>query len=160
MTGFPIPHTRGPMIKDAPDHFDAELLLRLYDLRREPLLRESRRFLTAEFWPAGAEEVVALARPDHPQNAAFRQVTGYWEMAYGMARHGIMNPDYLAEYAGEGLFIFAKLQPWLAQLRERTSPRALANTEWLATECEMGRTLFAAMRQRVEHTLAARGTAS
>src|SRR5438552_2616505 len=51
MSGFPIPRTRGAMIKDAPDHYDAELLLRLYDLRREPLLHESRRFLTAEFWP-------------------------------------------------------------------------------------------------------------
>jgi hypothetical protein len=155
MTGFQIPRTRGPTIKDAPDHYDAELLLRLYDLRREPVLRESRRFLTADFWPGSAEEVVALARPDHPQNAAFRQVTGYWEMAYGMARHGIMNPDYLAEYAGEGLFIFAKLQPWLAQLREQTSPRALVNAEWLATQSEMGRTLFGAMRQRVEQRLGA-----
>ncbi len=48
MTGFPIPRARGPAIKDAPDHKDAELLLRLYELRREPVLRESRKFLTAE----------------------------------------------------------------------------------------------------------------
>jgi hypothetical protein len=156
MTGFPIPRARGPAIKDAPDHLDAQLLLRLYDLRREPLLRESRRYLGSEFWPAGAEDLLALTRPDHPQNAAFRQVIGYWEMAYGMARHGIMNPDYLAEYASEGIFLFAKVQPWLADLREKSSPHALRNTEWIATQCEMGRSLFAYYRERVDRALAAR----
>ena len=156
MTGFPIPSVRGTEIKDAPDHQDAELLLRLYDLRREPLLRESRRWLSAEFWPAGAEELLALTRPDDPHNAPFRQVTGYWEMAYGLARHGIMNPDFLAEFASEGLFLFAKIQPWLAELRERSSPLALRNTEWIATQCETGRTLLAYYRERVERALAAR----
>lgn len=153
---IPMPRPRGASIKDAPDHHDAELLLRLYDLRREALLREARRFLTAEFWPASAEELLLITKPEHPQSAAFRQVTGYWEMAYGMARHGIMNPDYLAEYAGEGLFVLAKVHPWLAELRERTTPHALTNTEWIATQCEVGRTSFAYYRQRVEKALAAR----
>lgn len=156
MTGFPIPRARGPAIKDAPDHLDAELLLRLYELRREPVLRESRKFLTGEFWPTSALEVLALVKSDHPQNAAFRQVTGYWEMAYGMARHGIVNPDYLAEFAGEGLFIFAKIQPWLAELRQQTSPQALRNAEWIATQCETGRSLFAYYRERVGRAIAAR----
>lgn len=157
MSGIPIPHPRGPMIKDAPDHHDAELLLRLYDLRREPVLRESRRFMTAEFWPANAAEAVALTKSDHHQNAVYRQVTTYWEMAYGMARHGIVNPDYLAEYASEGLFIFAKLQPWLAEIRAASMPTALRNAEWLATQCEEGRGRFAMARQRVAKVLAARG---
>ncbi len=153
---IPMPRPRGALIKDSPDHHDAELLLRLYDLRREAVLREARRFLTGEFWPASAEEFFVITTPEHPQNATFRQVVGYWEMAYGMARHGIMNPDYLAEYAGEGLFVFAKIHPWLAELRERTTPHALSNTEWIATQCDTGRTLFAYFRQRVERSLAAR----
>jgi hypothetical protein len=156
MTGFPIPRTRGTMIKDAPDRYDAELLLRLYDLRREPVLRESRRWLSAEFWPAAGGDLLALTKADHPQNAAFRQVTGYWEMTYGMARHGIMNPDYLAEYASEGLFLFAKIQPWLAELRTQSSPHALRNTEWIATQCETGRNLMAYYRERVDRALTAR----
>ncbi len=93
MSGISIPRARGPMIKDAPDHHDADLVLRLYDLRRESKMREARAFMAGEFWPAGAEEAVALAKHDHPKNALYRQFFGYWEMAYGMARHGIVNPD-------------------------------------------------------------------
>lgn len=156
MTGIPVPRPRGQMIKDAPDHHDAELVLRLYDLRREAVMRESRRHITAEFWPASLEEVLSITKPDHTRNAAYRQVLGYWEMAYGMARHGIVNPDYLAEFAGEGLFLFAKVQPWLAELRAASFPMAFRNIEWLATHCDTGRELFSLFRQRVEKALAAR----
>ena len=155
MTGIPTPRSR-LAIKDAPDHHDAELVLRLYDLRREALMRESRKFVGGEFWPASADDLLAITRADHPRNAAFRQVSGYWEMAYGMARHGIVNPDYLAEYASEGLFVFAKVQPWLTELRAASFPTAFRNTEWLATHSDTGKELFAHFRQRVEKALAAR----
>ena len=154
MSGLPIPRIRGELIKDAPDHHDAELILRLYELRREPLMREARRYLITEFWPASLDDVLAITRADHPQNPAFRQVGSYWEMAYGMARHGIVNPDYLAENAGEGLYLFAKVHPWLAEYRAAASPRGFRNAEWLATQCEEGRNLFAFFRQRVEARLA------
>jgi len=150
MTGMPIPRTRGSMIKDAPDHHDAELVLRLYELRREAVMRESRRYLTAEFWPGSLVDALAITKGDHPGNAAYRQVTTYWEMAYGMARHGIVNPDYLAESTGEGLLVFAKFHPWLAEFRAAVSPRAFRHAEWIATQCEEGRTIFAVFRQRVE----------
>lgn len=156
MTGMPVPRARGAMIKDSPDHHDADLVLRLYDLRREPTMRDSRRYMAAEFWPRSADELLAITKADHPGNAAFRQVAGYWEMAYGLARHGIVNPDYLAESASEGLFIFAKLQPWLAELRAAGSSRAFRNTEWISSQCDEGRELFAYYRQRVEKALAAR----
>lgn len=156
MTGIPVPRTRGAMIKDSPDHHDADLVLRLYDLRREATMRDSRQFMTAEFWPGSAEELMAVTKPDHPGNTAFRQVAGYWAMAYGLARHGIVNPDYLAENSGEGLFIFAKVHPWLAELRAASSPRAFRNAEWIATQCDEGRELFAYFRQRVDQALAAR----
>lgn len=153
---IPVPRTRNAMIKDSPDHHDADLVLRLYDLRREPVLRESRRYLAAEFWPRSADELLAITKPDHPGNTAFRQVVGYWEMAYGLARHGIVNPDYLAENSGEGLFLFAKVHPWLTELRAAGSSRTLRHTEWISTQCEEGRETFAYFRQRVEKALAAR----
>jgi hypothetical protein len=155
MTGMPTPRAR-LQIKDAPDHHDAELVLRLYDLRRETAMREARRFITAEFWPASAEDVLSITRGEHPRNAAFRQVSGYWEMAYGMARHGIVNPDYLAEGASEGLYILAKIYPWLADLRSATFPTAFRNAEWLATNSDTAKELFGYFRQRVDKALAAR----
>ncbi|MGH7562536.1 MAG: DUF4760 domain-containing protein [Gemmatimonadales bacterium] len=156
MTGIPFPRTGPRVIKDAPDHHDAELVLQLYALRREPLLREARRYMTAEFWPASADDLLAIVKGDHPQNAAYRQVTSYWEMAYGMARQGIVNPDYLADNASEGLFIFAKIEPWLGALREARGPRDFRNAEWIATQCEAGRELLLLLRKRVETALAAR----
>jgi hypothetical protein len=110
MTGMPIPRARGALIKDAPDHHDAELVLRLYELRREATMREARRFINSEFWPANAEQLLEITKQDHPQSAAWRQVASYWEMAYGMAKHGIVNPDYRGE-RDEGLYLLAKVHP-------------------------------------------------
>ncbi len=153
---IPVPRTRNAMIKDSPDHHDADIVLRLYDMRREPVLRESRRYLATEFWPRSADDVLGILKADHPGNTAFRQVVGYWEMAYGLARHGIVNPDYLAENSGEGLFLFAKVRPWLTELRAAGSPRMFRHTEWISSQCEEGREGFAYFRQRVEKALAAR----
>ncbi len=91
------------MMKDAPDHLDADLILKLYDLRREAALREARSKLTNEFWPRNAKEAVAVLAYDHPLNRAYRQVSTYWEMVYRMARHGIIHGDFLVENNAEGL---------------------------------------------------------
>ena len=157
MSGLPIPRVRDGLIKDRPDHHDAEMVLRLYELRREPIMRESRRYMVAEFWPERLEAAVAITKGEHPGNAAYRQVTTYWEMAYGMARHGIVNPDYLVETTSEGLLVFAKFQPWLAEFRAAASPRAFRYAEWIATSCEEGRTVFARYRERVESRLKGTG---
>lgn len=142
------------MPKDYPDHHDAELVLRLYDLRREALLRDSRAAMTT-WMPKSCDDVVAITKPDHPHNAAFRQVTGYWEMAFGMARHGVIHPDFLMENSGEGLFFFARVEPFLNNLREMTSPRAFMNAEWVSKETEMGRALMITFRARLEKMRAA-----
>ena len=141
------------MSHEIPDYHDADLVLKLYDLRREEVMRRSREVVNQKFWPKDADGVLVVARPDHELNAAFRQVAGYWEMAYGMGRHGIINADFLIENNGEGFFLFAKVQPWLAQLRQATSPRSFANAEWMATRTEMGRQIFEQIRARVAKTL-------
>jgi hypothetical protein len=63
------------MSKDKPDHHDAELVLKLYDLRREPVMRASRDAMLGKFWPKSYEDFVAVTKFDHPLNAAFRQVS-------------------------------------------------------------------------------------
>ena len=156
MTQIPMPRPRGPMIKDAPDHHDAELVLRLYEIRRESSLREARSMLAKQFLPGSLDEALAITKADHPGNQAWRQVGSYWEMAYGMARHGIVNPDYLVEFNGEGLYLYAKIQPWLAEIRAASFPSAFTNAEWLATHSEAGAQVFTIFRSRVEKALAAR----
>jgi hypothetical protein len=144
------------MLKENPDHLDADLVLKIYDLRREQVLRESRDALTRDFWPRNADEALAVLRPDHPLNRQWRQVTGYWEMVYSMARHHVIHGDFLMESNGEGLFLFARVEPYLQALRTASSPRTLRNTEWVATQTEMGRAMMEYFRKRVAGILASR----
>ena len=144
------------MMKDAPDHLDADLILKLYDLRREESLRAAREKLTSEFWPKNAKEAVAVTAHEHPLNRTYRQVSTYWEMVYRMARHGIIHGDFLVENNGEGLLLYAKVEPYLAEIRAATSPRSFHNAEWVAKEVPMGRTIAEHMRARVKKTLAAK----
>ena len=144
------------MMKDAPDHLDADLILKLYDLRREESLRAAREKLTSEFWPKNAKEAVAVTAHEHPLNRTYRQVSTYWEMVYRMARHGIIHGDFLVENNGEGLLLYAKVEPYLTEIRAATSPRSFQNAEWVAKEVPMGRTIAEHMQARVKKTLAAK----
>jgi hypothetical protein len=144
------------MLKEFPDHLDADLLLKIYDLRREAAMRESRNAINRDYWPRSAEEALDVLRHDHPLNRAWRQTTGYWEMVYSMARHGVIHAEFLVENNGEGLYLFARAEPYLADLRTATSPRTLRNSEWIATQSEMGRTIAQHFRARVAKTLAAK----
>jgi hypothetical protein len=144
------------VLKEAPDHHDADLVIKLYDLRREAVMRESRSALNSKFWPRDANEAVAVTANDHPLNTAYRQVTGYWEMVYGMARHGIIHADFLVEYNGEGFFLFARTEPYLAAIRQATSPRAFRNTEWLLAHSALAQTLMEGFRARIKQVLESR----
>ena len=142
-------------MKEVPDHHDAELVLRLYDLRREAVMRESRAKMAA-FLPRSWEDFVAVTQPQHPSNPAFRQVGSYWEMAYGFGRHHIVNADFLIENTTEGLFLYAKALPFLARFRQETSPTAFRNAEWITTHCETGKQRLEMVQTRIRKMLEAR----
>ncbi|MFI5310044.1 MAG: hypothetical protein ACHQQ3_02330 [Gemmatimonadales bacterium] len=141
-------------IKDHPDHHDAELVLKLYDLRRESLMRASRSAMT-QWFPKTFDDVLAITKADHPSNAAFRQVSGYWEMAFGMARQGVIHPEFLAENSGEGLWFYARLERFLEEFRAISSPRAFRNAEWIVANTAMGREMMPTYRARIEKLVAA-----
>ena len=73
---------------------DAKIIMRLYDLRREPEMRKARAWY-AGWWPRSADEIVQLMNaPANPQeNAWFRQVNGYWDMAASFVVRGVLNED-------------------------------------------------------------------
>lgn len=137
-------------IKSAPDHRDAELVLRLYELRRDPVMRESRDSLNAQFMPKAFADVAAITKADHPLNRAYRQVSTYWEMAYGLMKHGTLNPDLGMESNGEGMLLLAKVWPWLEQIQTELNPRAFRNAQWVATQTEAGQKVFAIFQARIE----------
>jgi hypothetical protein len=139
--------------EDVPDHHDADIIIRLYDLRRETVMRASRRAINAEYWPATPQDATAPMKADHPLNAAWRQTVGYWEMVFGMAHHGIVHADYLVENSGEGLLLFARMEPHLAAIRAAGSPRTLQHAEWVSKETAVGRTMMEGIRARVKQRM-------
>jgi hypothetical protein len=144
------------MIKAHPDHHDAELVLRLYDLRREAVMRQSRDAIF-QFLPRTWEDLTAVVlSPAHPQNAAWRQTSSYWEMAYGFAKHGIVNPDFLIESSTEGLFLYAKVLPFLERMRKEISPTAFQNAEWIVQNSAVAKQRFELVQGRVRKMLEAR----
>jgi len=142
------------MTKKKPDHRDAELILKLYDLRRETVMRASRNAIV-QWHPSTYEDVIAILQPGHQHNAAWRQVSTYWEMAYGFARHGIVNADLLTENGVEGLLLYAKLEPHLPRLRKEISPTILQNAEWMARKCATAKQRLEILRKRVAAAKAA-----
>lgn len=144
------------MSKEQADHNDAELVLRLYDLRRELVMRQSRDAINAQFWPRTYEDLIGVTKADHHLNAPYRQVGSYWEMVYGMVRHGIVQPDYFLESNGEGMYLYAKVAPYLEALRRDASPTSFRNAEYVATQTATGRRLFDVFTARVRKVLESR----
>lgn len=135
--------------KDFPDHHDADLALRCYELRRDPAMRDARATMNQKFLPKTAEEALAVTKNDSPLNTAFRQTASYWEMVYAMAKHGIVHSDFLLESSGEGLLLFAKIEPFLAEMRAAWNPAAFTNAEWIAKNSDGGKRLMDRFRARV-----------
>lgn len=110
---------------------DADLILKLYDFRREAVMRESRKDIISKFKPQTYDEFIAVTKGDHPLNTAYRMVSSYWEMAAGFVKHGALHLDLFAENCAEGLILFAKAERHLDRLRKEYSPTAYLNMEWV-----------------------------
>ena len=107
---------------------DAEIILKLYDLRREEVMRKARAWVIGQFWPATADEYfnVAMNAAD-PHNPYVRQVISFWEMAAALVLHGTVSPELFIDCNQEGLFLLAKFEGILDAVRER-NPMFLART--------------------------------
>ena len=104
------------MSKHAPDHHDADLILKLYDLRREPVMRESRDSINSEYWP----------------------------------KNSIVHTNYLLENTGEGMFLFAKVEPYLEAMRASSHPRIFQNAQWISQTGEFADTVMNRFRTMIE----------
>ena len=93
----------------------AQLNLQLFDLRREPVLREARSWFLLEFNPESFADLASAVSGE--RNASFRMVLGYWDMAASMVSAGAIDGDAFRAAHGEILVTFAKIQPFLAEMR-------------------------------------------
>lgn len=115
---------------------DAELILKLYDLRRETVIRKARDFMTSQFWPQNYGEFKAVVFAfGTEQNAWLRQVWTYWDMACAMVLNGTINEDLFFKTNGEPFFLYAKFKPFVEQIRkDLNGPEFMANIEELANK--------------------------
>ncbi len=93
----------------------ADLLLKLYDLRREPVLRKARAWFREEFHPRTAQDVLEAHRGK--RSAYYRMVTTYWSMAASLVLHGAIEDQMFADVNSEHIMVYARLRPFLAELR-------------------------------------------
>lgn len=106
----------------------ADLILKLYDLRREKKMREARTWIFG-FNPTTVDDYWKTVM-DPEVGAYLRMVTTYWEMAATLVVHGAIDAEMFNEAVGEHILVFSKIEPILAELRERfQNPRAFQNLE-------------------------------
>ncbi|MGH9590797.1 MAG: DUF4760 domain-containing protein [Terracidiphilus sp.] len=125
---------------------DAGIILKLYELRTEAVMRQARAWMIGEFWPRTMEDYSAVADdPSNPHNAHLRQVISYWEMAAALVLHGAVSAELFFDCNGEGLFVLAKFAHILDAIRAK-NPNFMSKTSEL-----IGR--FSPAMQRYEMTL-------
>src|SRR5579871_3734969 len=107
---------------------DAGIILKLYELRTESLMRQARAWVLGEFWPKTADEYFAvIGNWEDPHNAWLRQVLSYWEMAAALVLHGALSAELYVDCNEEGFFLLAKFAPLVDAIRER-NPNFLIKT--------------------------------
>jgi len=141
---------------------DANLILRLYELRREETMRQARDWFMTDFYPESTQDLLQTIVGEH--NAYYRMVTTYWDMAAAFVNHGAIDEQLFNDIHNEHIAVFARLEPFLAEFRTITgSPWYLTHIEQLVRrmpDCEQRLTILRRfMKRRVEaRTKAATGT--
>jgi len=137
-----------------PTATDAQLILQLYDLRREPEMRKARNWWVVDFWPQNTDDFMKIAGAMGSQeNNWLRQVGGYWSMAASFVLHGALSEELFIQPAvsGEMFLIFAKVHPFLKELREKTGdPQMFGNIEKVVTNSKFARERLKLTLKRVE----------
>jgi hypothetical protein len=135
---------------------DAQLIMQLYDLRREAEMRKARNWWVTGFWPESADDFMKIGGAMGSQeNNWLRQVSGYWSMAAGFVLQGALSEELFIQPAvsGEMFLIFAKVQPFLKELREKMAdPHVFENIEKVITGSKFGRERLKLTLKRVQTT--------
>jgi hypothetical protein len=103
------------LIKVSGKQEDANLILRLYELRRDEAMRQARAWFITDFSPTSTQDVFAALMGEH--SADFRMVTSYWDMAAAFVHFGAIDEEMFNGINTEHVAVYAKLQPFLAEIR-------------------------------------------
>lgn len=140
---------------------DANLILRLYELRREERMRRAREWFTTTFNPESVEDIFSVLMGEH--SADFRMVTSYWDMAATFVNHGAIDEQMFNDINTEHVAVYAKLQPFLEEIRAMPGVPPylyLKNLEPLVQRLPDAKERIAAMRRYMKRHAEARAGAS
>jgi hypothetical protein len=113
-----------------PTHEQVNLMLRLYELRREPRLREARAWFAENFHANSAEEMMKNFPPGSEENTHIRMTIGYWDMVAGIANRGLVDEELFFESSGEQWMVWERLKGVAPGFRAAfKNPLAFANLE-------------------------------
>ena len=112
-----------------PTHADAELLLRLYEIRREPELRRARAWFLSEFKPTTWADVKSRYLSHTEEDRWFRMTISYWEMVGTMVSHGVLHDELFYDHTGEDIVTWDRCKHWIAEAREDIRPTYLYQFE-------------------------------
>ena len=128
----------------------AELILKLYEIRRETALRASRDYVGGEFLPKSVDEFVSLVRDGGKPSGHILQVYGYWDMVAAFVVHGALDEALIFDTCQEMYFQFQKIQPYLAGFREKMNlPEWMRSLQSVAECSEASRARLTTMRANV-----------
>ena len=127
---------------------DADLILKLYDLRREATMREARNWMFT-FNPTSVQDVIDVLLSEH--SGHYRMVISYWDMAAAMVNNGAIDEQLFNETNGEHIFVYAKIAPVIEEVRAQFGhPDFLRNLETLVKRIPDSETKIIAMRERMK----------
>lgn len=127
---------------------EAELILKLYDLRREPVMRQARDWFAMEFYPENAADFKNTMFSEH--SGHLRMVMSYWDMAAALVHHQAISQEMFTDTNGEYFMVFSRLEPMLGELRQMLGPMFLSNLERLVDSVPKGRERSAMVRERMK----------
>src|SRR2546423_15582595 len=135
-------------------HEDADLILKLYDLRRETVMRDARNWLFT-FNPTSIEDVMSTLMGEH--SGHFRMVCTYWDMACALVNNGAIDEELFNQTNGEQIFVYMKVQPVQNEIRTLfDNPDFLKNLETLVKRIPNIEERLPAMRERMTRFAAMR----
>ena len=133
----------------------ADLILKLYELRREPVMREARNWMITFFPESTSDVMQAMINP--ASSAYYRMVTTYWDMAASFVLHDAIDEEMFNDAAGEHIVVFSKIEPFLQEIREiMGSPRVLKNLEELIMRLPDAQERLAKSREMMKRMMEAR----
>jgi Domain of unknown function (DUF4760) len=138
---------------------DANLILKLYELRREEVMRKARDWYITQFNPSSMEEIIEMLMSE--KNVYYRMVTTYWDMAASLVNNGAIDEQMFTDANMEHVVVFAKVEPFVEELREKfNNPQGLQHLEKLVMSRPDAKEFLSSLRERFKQWAAMRADAA